>query len=93
MTDILTGAVADNTATLFLVDNSFSVYGRNEATLHPALTAAAAKAAESSGTGRQVGLAAFLGGEHLVRQASMTLRSTKEYSRYRGQPRPSALRP
>ena len=61
MSDILKGAVADNTATLFLVDYSFSVYRGNEGVLHPALTAAAAKAGESSGTGRQVGLAIFLG--------------------------------
>ena len=59
MSDILTGKVADNTATLFLVDHSFSVYRGNEAVLHPALTAAAAKAGE--GTGRQAGLAIFLG--------------------------------
>ena len=61
MTDILKDAVADNTATLFLVDYSFSVYRGNEGVLHPALTAAATKAGESSGTGRQVGLAIFLG--------------------------------
>ena len=59
MSDILTGKVADNTATLFLVDHSFSVYRGNDAVLHPALTAAATKAGE--GTGRQVGLAIFLG--------------------------------
>ena len=61
MSDILTGKVADNTATLFLVDYSHSVYLRNDAVLHPALDAAATKAGESGGTGRQVGLAIFLG--------------------------------
>ena len=61
LADILKGTVADNTATLFLVDNSFSVYGANADVLHPALTAAADKAGESGSTGRQVGLAAFLG--------------------------------
>ena len=70
LSDILTGKVADNTATLFLVDHSFSVYGSNEGVLHPALTAAAAKAGE--GTGRQVGLAIFLGETTLFENADTT---------------------
>ena len=61
LSDILKGTVADDTATLFLVDYSFSVYPGNEGVLHPALTAAATKAGESSGNDRQVGLAVFLG--------------------------------
>jgi len=61
MSGILTETVADNTATLFLVDQSFSVSWRHKALLGPVLTAAAAKAADSSGVGRQVGLAVFLG--------------------------------
>ena len=70
MSDILTGKVADNTATLFLVDHSFSVYRGNDAVLHPALTAAATKAGE--GTGRQVGLAIFLGETTLFEDAETT---------------------
>ena len=61
MRDILKGAVADNTATLFLVDHSISAYESNKTFLHPALTATATKAGDSSGTDRQVGLAEFLG--------------------------------
>ena len=72
LSDILTGKVADNTATLFLVDNSFSVYWQNETVLHPALTAAADKAAETSGTARQVGLAIFLGETTLFESAEAT---------------------
>ena len=66
LSDILEGAVADNTATLFLVDYSFSAYLPNTNTLEPALAAAAEKAGESSGTGRQVGLARFLGDSSLL---------------------------
>ena len=68
MSDILKGTVANNTATLFLVDKSFSVYDlpfslydKNKLVLHPALNDAATKAEDSGGTGRQVGLAMFLG--------------------------------
>ena len=59
MTDILKDAVADNTATLFLVDYSFSVFEVNKGVLYPALAAATTKA--GSGTDRKVGLAMFLG--------------------------------
>ena len=70
--DILEGTVADNTATLFLVDYSSSLrqlwatqtdWKRHfdYTLIDGALNAAAAKAAESSGAGRQVGLATFLG--------------------------------
>ena len=66
LSDILEGTVADNTATLFLVDYSFSVYLPNTNTLEPALNAAADKAGASSGVDRQVGLARFLGGSSLL---------------------------
>ena len=79
MSDILTGAVADNTATLFLVDHSFSVYRANEPVLHPALTAAATKAGEDGATGRQVGLAIFLGGNTLYDETDPT---TAEFQKY-----------
>lgn len=76
MTDILKDAVADNTATLFLVDYSFSVYEANEGVLRPALTAAATKAA--SGTNRKVGLAIFLGETTLFVDTA----TTPEYQKY-----------
>ena len=78
MTEILKGAVADNTATLFLVDQSFSVYRENNSVVHPALTAAATKAGESSGTGRKVGLAVFLGETTLFKSAT----ETPKYQKY-----------
>ena len=73
--DILKGAVADNTATLFLVDHSasfrriwkdewdrdISAVDYDYTLIDEALNAAATKAADASGTGRQVGLATFLG--------------------------------
>ena len=77
MTDILKSKVADNTATLFLVDSSFSVYWRNEPALYPALSAAAEKAGDSAGAGRQVGLAAFLGETTLFADADTTPRWQK----------------
>ena len=72
VSDILEGTVADNTATLFLVDYSGSLrqlwatqtdWKRHfdYTLIDGALNAAATKAAESSGKGRQVGLATFLG--------------------------------
>ena len=74
ITDILEGAVADNTATLFLVDHSGSFRRTWKAEwddsegidydytlIDGALNAAATKAGDASGTGRQVGLATFLG--------------------------------
>ena len=81
MPDILKGAVADNTATLFLVDHSFSVYEPNETFLHPALNAAAAKAGDSSGTGRQVGLAEFLGENALYANPPQNYEAD-EFSKY-----------
>ena len=74
ISDILEGTVADNTATLFLVDYSASLrrmwasdwhdpnnYKWDYTLIDGALNAAATKAADASGTGRQVGLATFLG--------------------------------
>ena len=75
MSDILKDKVADNTATLFLVDYSLSVYEGNEDILHPALTAAATKAGDSGGTGRQVGLATFLGETTLFADPPMLYRA------------------
>ena len=60
---ILKDTVADSTATLFLLDYSFSVYADREG-LTSALTAAAAKAGTS--TGAQVGLASFIGDSTLI---------------------------
>ena len=59
MADILKGTVADNTATLFLVDFSLSVYDLHHGVINPALSAAATKAGSS--TNAKVGLASFLG--------------------------------
>ena len=87
MSDILKGAVADNTATLFLVDKSFSVYDlpfslydKNKLVLHPALNDAAAKAGDADGSGRQVGLAMFLG-EH---SSFIDAEKTPELQKYEG---------
>ena len=79
LSDILTSKVSDNTATLFLVDQSFSVYRGNYPVLHPALDAAATKAGESGGAGRQVGLAIFLGENTLFEDAT----ETPEFQKYR----------
>ena len=78
LADILKGTVGDNTATLFLVDYSFSVYEANEGVLHPALAAAATKAGDSAGTGRQVGLAIFMGGT----TAFVDVATTPHYQKY-----------
>ena len=76
LSDILKGSVASSTATLFLVDHSFSVYRGNAPVLHPALTDAATKAAST--TSAQVGLAIFLGETTLFVNST----TTPEFQKY-----------
>ena len=78
LSEILPESVADDTATLFLVDYSGSIlyYAREHREINPAL--AAAVSAKNSATGAKVGLAAFRS-PHLPGSSSYKLFDTGRY--------------